>query len=200
MSRSANIKQTKSTMAADNGDSADAVDGASPTPAHDPASTSAPAPPEGGPETTNPAEPETPGKPEESDKKSSAEDTVGTAVDDQEDPRPSAGGGAKPVAVVSSSKNARPPYRFDPDKITLRFLFAGRDGLTVTVECKPSDTVGEVKGALLSVWPDGKDLSRSVMIASFCICAKSQFVLLSQIFPIAKEGRHCDWFVWEKVS
>jgi hypothetical protein len=34
-------------------------------------------------------------------------------------------------------------------------LFANRDGLTVTVECNPFDTVGEVKGALLSVWPKG---------------------------------------------
>ena len=57
--------------------------------------------------------------------------------------------------VVSSSKKSRPPYKYDPDKITLRFLFANRDGLTVTVECRPGDTVGEVKGALLSVWPTG---------------------------------------------
>jgi hypothetical protein len=57
--------------------------------------------------------------------------------------------------VVSSSKRSRPPYKYDINKITLRFLFANRDGLTVTVECKPSDTVGEVKGALLSVWPEG---------------------------------------------
>jgi hypothetical protein len=57
--------------------------------------------------------------------------------------------------VVSSSKKSRPPYKFDPDKITLRFLFANRDGLTVTVECKPTDTVREVKSALISVWPEG---------------------------------------------
>eukprot|EP00339_Tiarina_fusa_P015341 CAMPEP_0117083312 /NCGR_PEP_ID=MMETSP0472-20121206/58661_1 /TAXON_ID=693140 ORGANISM="Tiarina fusus, Strain LIS" /NCGR_SAMPLE_ID=MMETSP0472 /ASSEMBLY_ACC=CAM_ASM_000603 /LENGTH=212 /DNA_ID=CAMNT_0004811893 /DNA_START=280 /DNA_END=918 /DNA_ORIENTATION=- len=56
--------------------------------------------------------------------------------------------------IVSSSKKSRPPYKYDPDKITLRFLFANRDGLTVTVECTPADTVGEVKGALLSVWPE----------------------------------------------
>ena len=56
--------------------------------------------------------------------------------------------------IVSSSKKTRPPYRFDPDKITLRFLFANRDGLTVTIECNPSDTVGEVKASLMSVWPE----------------------------------------------
>lgn len=57
--------------------------------------------------------------------------------------------------IVSSSKKTRPTYKYDPDKVTLRFLFANRDGLTVTIECNPSDTVGEVKGALMSVWPEG---------------------------------------------
>jgi hypothetical protein len=63
---------------------------------------------------------------------------------------------ADPKAIVSSSKRSRPAYKYDPSKITLRFLFANHDGLTVTIECEPSDTVGEVKGALLSVWPNGK--------------------------------------------
>ena len=62
----------------------------------------------------------------------------------------------KAAPVVSSSKRSRPAYKYDPNKITLRFLFANKDGLTVTVECKPLDTVSEVKGALLSVWPEGK--------------------------------------------
>lgn len=66
------------------------------------------------------------------------------------------GGGGSPAPIVSSSKKSRPSYKYDPNKITLRFLFANRDGLTVTVECEPGDTVGEVKGALLSVWPSGK--------------------------------------------
>ena len=64
-------------------------------------------------------------------------------------------GGAKKDPIVSSNKKSRPPYKYDPDKITLRFLFANRDGLTVTIECNPSDTIGEVKAALLSVWPSG---------------------------------------------
>jgi hypothetical protein len=59
--------------------------------------------------------------------------------------------------IVSASKRSRPTYKYDPNKITLRFLFANRDGLTVTVECTPNDTIGEVKGALLSVWPEGKN-------------------------------------------
>lgn len=68
------------------------------------------------------------------------------------EPESSAASKSKPI--VSSSKKSRPPYKYDPNKITLRFLFANRDGLTVTVECNPTDSVGEVKGALLSVWPD----------------------------------------------
>jgi hypothetical protein len=61
--------------------------------------------------------------------------------------------------VVSSTKRTRPAYKYDPEKVTLRFLFANKDGLTVTVECKPGDTVGEVKGQLLSVWPKGEWMS-----------------------------------------
>jgi hypothetical protein len=72
-----------------------------------------------------------------------------------EPPKSPSGSGPKPV--VSSSKKSRPIYKYDPEKITLRFLFANHDGLTVTVECEPSDTVGEVKGALLSVWPKGRN-------------------------------------------
>jgi hypothetical protein len=66
------------------------------------------------------------------------------------------------TAADMTSKNngvgnhSRIPYKYDPEKITLRFLFANRDGLTVTLTCNPSDTVGEVKGALVSVWPKGK--------------------------------------------
>jgi hypothetical protein len=59
-------------------------------------------------------------------------------------------------AIISSTKRSRPLYKFDPDKITLRFLFANRDGLTVTLECEPHDTVAEVKAASMSVWPEGK--------------------------------------------
>jgi hypothetical protein len=44
----------------------------------------------------------------------------------------------------------------DPNIVKLKFLFANRDGLSVTVGCKVTDTVGEIKGALLSMWP--KDL------------------------------------------
>ncbi|CAB9523580.1 expressed unknown protein [Seminavis robusta] len=138
------MADTQAQSAADEG-------GAAVAPAHEAGGTDAP--------VENNEVPSTPGKSDDGDKKSSAEDTVATAAadDDNDDPTKASGGGespSKPAAIVASSKKARPPYKYDPDKITLVFLFAGRDGLTVTVECKPGDTVGEVKGALLSVWPE----------------------------------------------
>lgn len=78
---------------------------------------------------------------------------VADAADDEAEKKPN---DLSTGPVVSSSKRTRPPYKYDPEKVVLRFLFANRDGLTVTVECKPADTVGEVKAQLLSVWPDGK--------------------------------------------
>lgn len=68
--------------------------------------------------------------------------------------------------VVSATKRTRPPYKYDPEKVTLRFLFANKDGLTVTVECKPGDTVGDVKGQLLSVWPEGECRYRRASVKS----------------------------------
>lgn len=59
-----------------------------------------------------------------------------------------------PPPILTTSGKKRPPYTYDPNKVTLRFIFANRDGLAVTIECKPADTVGDVKGALLSVWPE----------------------------------------------
>lgn len=54
------------------------------------------------------------------------------------------------VAPPSQTKT----FVYDPNKITLKFIFANRDGLHVILDCSPADTVGEVKGALLSLWPD----------------------------------------------
>ncbi|KAL7507826.1 hypothetical protein ACHAXN_008962 [Cyclotella atomus] len=55
----------------------------------------------------------------------------------------------------SPSKEMRSKaFVYDPNKITLRFLFAGRDGIHVVIDFDPNDTVGEVKGALMSVWPE----------------------------------------------
>lgn len=51
--------------------------------------------------------------------------------------------------------NEPPKEAVNKKLLNLRFLFANRDGLSVSIQCDPSDTVGEVKGALISVWPKG---------------------------------------------
>ena len=61
----------------------------------------------------------------------------------------------KPEPVITTPSKPK-PFVYDPNKITLRFIFANKDGVSVILECDPSDTVGEVKGALLSMWPDGE--------------------------------------------
>mmetsp|Transcript_27541 Transcript_27541/g.40687 ORF Transcript_27541/g.40687 Transcript_27541/m.40687 type:complete len:215 (+) Transcript_27541:267-911(+) len=60
----------------------------------------------------------------------------------------------KTPTVLTTSAKKRPTYKYDPEKVALRFIFANRDGLAVHLECKPADTIGEIKGALLSVWPN----------------------------------------------
>ena len=85
-------------------------------------------------------------------------------VDAATDPASEGGESAPATPVPSPSKAAvapppRPtpkPFKYDPKKITLRFIFANRDGVSVLVECEPTDTIGEVKGALLSMWPEGE--------------------------------------------
>mmetsp|Transcript_1459 Transcript_1459/g.2319 ORF Transcript_1459/g.2319 Transcript_1459/m.2319 type:complete len:178 (+) Transcript_1459:337-870(+) len=42
----------------------------------------------------------------------------------------------------------------DVEKINIKFVFANRDGVNVVFNFEPSYTVGEVKGMLLSMWPD----------------------------------------------
>lgn len=55
---------------------------------------------------------------------------------------------------TKSRRPAPPPFIDDPSKITIKFIFANRDGLFVILDCKPDDTVGEVKAQLMSMWPD----------------------------------------------
>lgn len=57
--------------------------------------------------------------------------------------------------ITSTTGNRRPAYTYDASKVTLRFIFANKDGLAVTMECTPNQTIGEIKGALMSVWPEG---------------------------------------------
>jgi len=163
-------KSTDEADALENGDSADTT----PAPAQEVTNTASPPKAQEPPaaETTTNAKrdeanheedkatgPLKPVKMDEKDKKALPADENTAATDeDPDDPASKSsrsGTVGKLVPIVASSKKSRPPYRYDPNKISLRFIFANRDGLTVTVDCNPSDTVGEVKGALLSVWPEG---------------------------------------------
>lgn len=67
--------------------------------------------------------------------------------------------------ITSTTGNRRPAYTYDASKVTLRFIFANKDGLAVTMECTPNQTIGEIKGALMSVWPEGM-LSKCTQIYS----------------------------------
>mmetsp|Transcript_2967 Transcript_2967/g.4414 ORF Transcript_2967/g.4414 Transcript_2967/m.4414 type:complete len:196 (+) Transcript_2967:253-840(+) len=66
----------------------------------------------------------------------------------------SSGGDSPAPAATSTSRSEPVPFVYDPDKTSLKFIFANRDGLHVILDCKPADTIGEVKGALLSMWPE----------------------------------------------
>mmetsp|Transcript_15832 Transcript_15832/g.28736 ORF Transcript_15832/g.28736 Transcript_15832/m.28736 type:complete len:211 (+) Transcript_15832:218-850(+) len=61
---------------------------------------------------------------------------------------------SKKEAATPSGRSEPVPFVYDPKKISLKFIFANRDGVYAVVDCKPTDTVGEVKGALLSMWPE----------------------------------------------
>lgn len=94
--------------------------------------------------------------------KSNEEPYTGTAdlaetetADTTEETPPSQGLGTLAQPAVSRSKRTRPAYQYNANKITLRFLFANNDGITVTMECDPSDTVLAVKSSLVACWPDG---------------------------------------------
>lgn len=120
--------------------------------------------------------PTTPEAPTETSETPASEDTGGEETPEE---KPT---GAEKAPIVSSSKRSRPPYKYDPNKITLRFLFANRDGLTVTVECTPKDTIGEVKGALLSVWPEGTNCRSLFARSQHCVVFSNTFNRSPKLF------------------
>mmetsp|Transcript_24882 Transcript_24882/g.47703 ORF Transcript_24882/g.47703 Transcript_24882/m.47703 type:complete len:165 (-) Transcript_24882:479-973(-) len=85
----------------------------------------------------------------------------------------SSGGDSPAPAATSSSRSEPVPFVYDPDKTSLKFIFANRDGLHVILDCKPADTIGEVKGALLSLWPEGK---RQFCLAVFSVALFTYFI------------------------
>jgi len=74
------------------------------------------------------------------------------------------------LSVSNTSSDDTTPLPTDPNAVRFKFIFANHDGLNVLVDCKLTDTVGEVKGALLSVWPEGlPDISESDRIRLICM-------------------------------
>lgn len=62
------------------------------------------------------------------------------------------------------------PSLTDPNAVRFKFIFANHDGFNVLIDCKLTDTVGEVKGALLSVWPKKlPEISESDRIRLICM-------------------------------
>ena len=113
--------------------------------------------------------------PVEEDSKTNGDETETNISDDEV----SAEGGESTPAEEEVAKEETPkksvqpgPYVYDPNKITLKFIFANRDGVKVILECKPEDTVGEVKGALLSMWPESE----------FIICAHHSLYVCVLLF------------------
>jgi len=66
-------------------------------------------------------------------------------------------------------------YVFDPEKVTIKFIFANRDGLNVSSQHQLSDTVGTVKQLLLSKWPS--ELSKCSEIERIRIICMGKGVL-----------------------
>lgn len=73
------------------------------------------------------------------------------------------------TAIVAPPSTPSREHVYDPNKISLKFIFANRDGVNVILDCKPSSTVAEVKGALLSVWPKGEDTNALCFFSSALI-------------------------------
>lgn len=53
-----------------------------------------------------------------------------------------------------SSPKSDIDFTYEAGKVSIKFLFANRDGLSVSIQCDMSDTVATVKGSLLSLWPE----------------------------------------------
>ena len=75
------------------------------------------------------------------------------AVSNNDTQTPPTTASAEPSSSSSTAPSQTKTFVYHPNKITLKFIFANRDGLNVILDCTPADTVGEVKGALLSLWP-----------------------------------------------
>ena len=54
----------------------------------------------------------------------------------------------------------------EPDTMKIKFIFANRDGVTVEIECSPSDTIETITKSLRSHWPEGTFLQLPSLLAT----------------------------------
>jgi len=59
-----------------------------------------------------------------------------------------------PEPPLLSPTKSSTDFLYEPGKVSIKFLFANRDGLNVRIQCDLTDTVATVKGSLLSLWPE----------------------------------------------
>lgn len=101
-------------------------------------------------------EPKAEGDPPTEDEKQLKNDDAATNSSSGRDSPPPAATATSTTEVVAPAATRSEPasFTYDPKKITLKFIFANRDGVNAIVEYSPTDTIAEVKGALLSMWPE----------------------------------------------
>ena len=97
-------------------------------------------------------------------------ETQVTDLDEEEEVENLQGSKSSPDEAITPQKM---PFIFDPTKLNIRFLFANHDGLDVSVVCNPSDTVGQLKGQLLSLWPNGMFLWNKIKILRISVVWES---------------------------
>ena len=118
-------------------------------------------------------EPKAEGDPPTEDEKQLKNDDAATNSSSGRDSPPPAATATSTTEVVAPAATRSEPasFTYDPKKITLKFIFANRDGVNAIVEYSPTDTIAEVKGALLSMWPEGE-------IVFFCdfMCSLSLYL------------------------
>ena len=82
-------------------------------------------------------------------------ETQVTDVEEEEEGELLQSSTTSPSNAEEGIRHKSQPFVFDPNKLNIRFLFANHDGIDVSVICNPSDTIGQLKGQLLSLWPNG---------------------------------------------
>jgi len=79
-------------------------------------------------------------------KETNAEDNATLSSNDEPE--------SEPEPKLLSPTKSEVDFAYESGKVSIKFLFANRDGLNVRIQCELSDTVATVKGSLLSLWPE----------------------------------------------